>query len=355
MVFLLLTDTDYQQHMLIFQYRNLIQKHRLPSTGCLLSAIIAADEFRALQSGAGTRDNQKSKERNAVSTPINRRREQPSTYWVQDRSNEEELVRLQLQDQLVTAGMGGPLPEQPAQATFQRVLDVGCGTGGWLIEAANTYPTIPLLMGVDVSERMITYAQAQAGTRQVSDRVQFRTMDALLKLEFPVAFFDLVNHRFGWSWLRTWDWPKLLEEYQRVTRPGGVIRVTECEINESTSPALTHLNQLLLQALYQAGHFFTLERRGVINEMAQLLNRYGVRNVQTQAYTLEYRAGTPEGHLFYEDIRHAYRTFVPFLRKWTQVPDDYEAIYQRMLREMQQPDFVATWNLLTAWGNTPGK
>ncbi len=35
------------------------------------------------------------------------------------------------------------------------------------------------------------------------------------------------------------------------------------------------------------------------------------------------------------------------------VPDDYEEIYQQMLSDMQQPDFVATWGLLTAWGNTP--
>jgi SAM-dependent methyltransferase len=290
-----------------------------------------------------------------MATPTDPRREHPGTYFVQDRSNEEELVRLQLQDHLVNTGMGGVLSEQPDPTIFQRVLDVGCGTGDWLVEAASTYPTMSLLVGVDVNERMIKYAQSQAEVQQVSDRVEFRTMDALRMLEFPVNFFDLVNQRFGWSYLRTWDWPKLLREYQRVTREGGVIRITECEINESSSPTQTRLNQLLLQALYQAGHFFTPDRRGVLNELARLLHQYGLQNVQTQAYTLEYRAGTPEGHHFYEDIRHAYRTFVPFLRKWTRIPDDYEAIYQQALSEMQQPDFVATWRLLTAWGNTPSR
>jgi len=32
------------------------------------------------------------------------------------------------------------------------------------------------------------------------------------------------------------------------------------------------------------------------------------------------------------------------------VPDDYEQIYQQVLNEMQQPDFAALLNLLTAWG-----
>jgi hypothetical protein len=45
---------------------------------------------------------------------------------------------------------------------------------------------------------------------------------------------------------------------------------------------------------------------------------------------------------------------MPFLRKWAQVPGDYEAVYQRVLAEMQEPDFVATWKLLTAWGTNPG-
>ncbi len=46
---------------------------------------------------------------------------------------------------------------------------------------------------------------------------------------------------------------------------------------------------------------------------------------------------------------------LPFLRKWTRVPDDYEEIYQQMLSEMQQPDFVATSSYLTARGDKPRK
>lgn len=291
----------------------------------------------------------------SMPTPIDPRREHPSTYFVQDRSNEEELTRLHAQDQMLTAGMGGVLPEQRDPTIFQRVLDVGCGTGDWLIETAKTYPTISLLVGVDISKKMLEYAGAQAEALQVSDRVQFRTMDALRMLEFPNGYFDLVNERLGASFLRKWDWPKLLSEFQRVTRSGGVIRVTECDLTENNSPALSRLYDLFLQALYNAGNFFTLDRRGVIDELANLLNRHGLQNVQTRIHLLDCRNGMPLWQPYYENVRHGFRTLLPFFRKWTRVPDDYEVIYQQALSEVQQPDFVATWSLLTAWGINPSQ
>ena len=286
--------------------------------------------------------------------PAPHNKERPSTYFVQDRSNEEELARLHLQDQLITAGMGGVLPEQPNPTLFHHVLDIGCGTGGWLIEVAKTYPTISRLVGVDISKRMVDYAREQAKEQQVDDRVEFAVMDALLLLEFPPDSFDLVNQRLASSFLRTWDWPKLLSECQRVTRAGGVVRITECDIPlDSSSESLNALEHLLLQALYHAGHFFSLESNGLTKELARLLQQHGLRYVQTQQHPLLYRGGTLEGQTEAANLAYLYRTLQPFLRKWTRVPDDYQRIYQQMLQEVQRSDFLFTWPLLTAWGTTP--
>jgi ubiquinone/menaquinone biosynthesis C-methylase UbiE len=277
--------------------------------------------------------------------------EQPSTYFVQDRSNKEEVVRLQIQDQLITAGMGGVLPEQPDPSSLRNILDVGCGTGGWLIETARTYPTITRLIGVDVSNKLLDYARAQAAEQQVAGRVEFFVRDVLRSLEFPDASFDLVNQRLGMSYLRTWDWPQTLAEYQRVTRPGGVIRITESSFPTSGSESLTRLSALFIRALSQAGHLFIQDDpNGVFSELPQLLQRHGLTHVQTRQHTLVHRAGTPEGQSFYEDTQHMFRTIVPFFQKWTRVPDDYEKIYQQALSDIQQPGFVATWPLLTVWG-----
>src|SRR6202022_2498932 len=134
--------------------------------------------------------------------------------------------------------------------------------------------------------------------------------------------------------LRTWDWPNLLQEYQRVTQPGGIIRITEPEIViESRSPALTQLYDLVLDAFFQGGHLFEGEGRGVTSRLAGLLRQSGLQHVQTKEHALLFRSGTEEGQAFCEDIRRGFRTVVPFLRKWALIPGDYEALYQQALVE----------------------
>src|SRR5260370_24723536 len=93
------------------------------------------------------------------------------------------------------------------------------------MEAAQTYPAMSLV-GIDISQRMINYARTQAQASLVPDRVQFHVMEALGTLDFPPAFFDLVYLRFSISFVRTWDWPKLLWELLCILRSGAVFPVS---------------------------------------------------------------------------------------------------------------------------------
>jgi ubiquinone/menaquinone biosynthesis C-methylase UbiE len=286
-----------------------------------------------------------------MSSPKEPPREHPSTYFVQDRSNKDEMARLEVLDKMLTTSMGGVLLELPDPTILRRVLDVGCGTGHWLIETARAYPTIEKLIGGDISEKIIEYARAQAESAALNRRVQFQTMDALRILEFPDASFDLVNQRGGTSWLRTWDWRKILLEYQRVCRPGGIIRITEANMNvESNSPALTKICNLSLETFYHSGRLFTASNDGVTSELERLMTQYGIQEVKTKAYTLVYRAGTIECQYFYQNMALWFRVGLPFYQKWTRVPADYQETCEQALKEMQQPDFAATWAFLTGWG-----
>lgn len=279
------------------------------------------------------------------------KKEHPSTYMVQDRANQEEMERLRVQDQMFTKHMGGVLPEQSDPTRFERVIDVGCGTGGWLITLAKTYPASKTLVGIDISARMINYAREQAIEHGVSDRVEFHVMDALRMIEFPKGYFDLVNHRFNFSYLRTWDWPNLLQKYQYAARLDAVIRITEGALFlESTSPALNTLDELVLDAFWHAGHLFIPGHAGVTTALPNLLHQQGLSEVQTRVIPTEYVAGTDSLPAFANDMQLAFRTMLPFLRKWTRVPDNYDQIYQQALADMQQPDFRANGQLVTVWG-----
>jgi ubiquinone/menaquinone biosynthesis C-methylase UbiE len=286
-------------------------------------------------------------------SPHPRKKGQPGTYVMNDRQGKDDLKRLESQARLFTALMGGPLSEQSDPTIFQQALDIGSGSGSWAIEAAETYPTLSLT-GIDINQTMINYANEQAKTSQVDDRVKFLVMDALRKLDFPDASFDLVNLRLGLSFIRTWDWPTLINEMLRVTRPGGTIKLTDTEVmHNGNSPALKELTEMSLCAFFRAGHLFTEESSGLTAHLPRLLTQYGCQQVQSKAYYLESQANTPNGQLFFEDIKQIFSLVRPFLQKWGCAPKNYDEIYQQALIEMQQSDFYFIWNLHSAWGITP--
>ncbi len=276
-----------------------------------------------------------------------------STYVVSQSKKKAELLRLALQSRMITTAMGGVLSEQPDPSIFRRVLDIGCGTGGWIVEAVQTYPEMSLV-GIDINPLMVEYSLAQTEAQGLESRVEFQVMDALKKREFPEDSFDLINLRFGISFVRTWKWPNLLLEMQRVVRPGGIIRLTECETgSKNTSQALTQLDDLGTRALYQAGHLFVQEKTGLTNHLADLLTKSWCEGVQTKSYPLAFYAGTLEGTNFKEDMDYTIQVTRPFIQKWGGLPDNHDVLYRQALTDMEQPDFSAIWPYLTAWGRKP--
>jgi ubiquinone/menaquinone biosynthesis C-methylase UbiE len=247
---------------------------------------------------------------------------------------------------MIATAMGGVLSEQPDPSVFHQVLDIGCGTGGWIIEAAKQYPTMHFT-GIDISNRMIEHARAQT---KGNSQVKFQQMDALRRLAFPSDSFDLVNLRFGISFIRTWEWPEVICEMLRVTKPGGVLRLTDARIvQESSSPALKTFQLQMVCALAWAGHINGNDEGGITGQLAPWLQRYGARQIQTKSYHTRYQAGTKEGKMYSENVSHAMKTLKAFLQKWVGVTD-YEQLCQMAREQMSQPDFYAVWDLLTVWG-----
>src|SRR5207247_136784 len=114
--------------------------------------------------------------------------------------------------------MGGLFPERTDLDGVARILDIGCGPGGWAVDVANSYPGTEVV-GIDISEVMITSARNEAQKYHVKN-VMFVKMNALHPLKFPSQHFDLVNMRAAVEYVPRENWHALLQECYRVIKPG---------------------------------------------------------------------------------------------------------------------------------------
>lgn len=274
-----------------------------------------------------------------------------TTHYVPDWHTKSNLKRLKHLDRLATLTLGGILPEQANPALFQRVLDLGSGTGHWAIDVALMYPTTSLV-GIDIDPYLSNYAQEEAEAAGVGERVKFFTMDALQTLAFPDASFDLVNLRFGTSFLRTWDWPRILQECTRVLRSEGTMRITEMEVcHQSSSAALLQTNRWLTEALTFAGYFFEPVSTGLTARLADLLRSQGYQQIQTKMITPFIQGDTKLGQEMYNYLLTSLVLHRSLIRKWCNIDlNEYDRTCQQVYVDAQQSNFYAQPLYRTVWG-----
>ena len=273
--------------------------------------------------------------------------------YVIDAESAAEMARLMRQDQLMTSGMGGVLSEIDLNGV-QRVLDLACGPGGWPLEVAYTYSDMEIV-GVDISERMIAYANAQAQVQQRTN-VSFQVMDILKQLAFPEASFDLVNARFLSSFMLRDKWPLLFREVLRVLRPGGIMRLTEPEAGMSNKLHFEKTLHLGMQAMNRAGLNFSPNgyHYGIVHMLPSFFRQVDLPILGQRAHFIEYSFGTEHHESFYHELALAFQLFEPLVVKMhLATPQEWRDLSQRGLAEMYEEDFCAAWMLLTIWGEKP--
>jgi ubiquinone/menaquinone biosynthesis C-methylase UbiE len=264
------------------------------------------------------------------------------------------MARLIDQDRLITRGMGGPLADRLDLTGIDRILDVACGPGSWAQEVGFAYPEIEVV-GIDISQAMIEYAQAQAEVQGL-DNVSFEVMDIQKPLEFPSESFDLVNARFI-NFLPAAAWPKLMREFERITRHRGVIRLTESEWWYFTnSPALENLNAMIIRALKLQGESFSQSGRftGVLPMLGGFLREIGCVNITHVPYVIDYSAGTEAHEGFRRDAAVVFKLFQPFIvRMGVATREEVDQLYEQMKFEMMKDDFRGLMLPITVWGEKP--
>lgn len=276
-----------------------------------------------------------------------------NTYFI-DAENAAEMARLTVQDSITTKAMGGLFPEHAGVSNIHDVLDIACGPGGWVLDVAQTYPD-KKVTGIDISRLMIEYAKSQANGKGLSN-ASFQVMDALKPLEFADNSFDLVNARFLMAFMPKTAWGQLLQEAMRITRPGGIIRLTEFEAPVTNSLGVTTLAGMLTRSLWRAGQSFSPDGRhmGITPVLARLLREAGCIQVQEMAHIMDYSIGTEAHASNYQNVMTLYKLLQPFFVKMgVTTQEEVNQVYQQALEEMKSKDYFGVIFFLAAWGTKP--
>ena len=104
----------------------------------------------------------------------------------------------------------------------EEVLDVGCGIGVGPIHIVELYDC--RVMAVDISNKMLYWAEKRAKREDVDQSITFRQAD-ILDLPFDDDRFDAVIVESVLAFVK--DKEKALQEVIRVTKPGTYIGINE--------------------------------------------------------------------------------------------------------------------------------
>jgi arsenite methyltransferase len=209
------------------------------------------------------------------------------------------------------------------------ILDVGCGAGVTPVNIAKQYGC--RVFGVDISERMIQRSIQRAAKEKVMDKVEFRTADAQ-ELPFEDDFFDAVITESVTAFPE--DKQKAVNEYARVTKPGGYVG-----LNESTwlrSPPTPEMIAWVSQDIGGSASPLTSEEWTGLLETAGLKNivaRTSEIDVQNEARGIFRRYGfggmlTVWSRMLSLYIRNpSYREFVKGVGRTGIVPQNLEIYF----------------------------
>lgn len=220
---------------------------------------------------------------------------------------------------------------------YPAILDVGCGTGINLFEAARWFSPAGLLCGIDLSPGMVEVARAKAALLSVP--AQFLVGDAE-RLPYPDGTFDLVVCNSVLHWFH--DRGAALREIARVLKPGGQVALI-C----AASPGFQEwfgLIGALTAVLRGPKNGAMAPRLPSVTEVAHLLAGAGLRIDHLANPVIRQRIRQPE--LF---VRQMVTVAPQWAADLTPAEQAWvEAMAHRTLRQWSPLGFPNTWSAVEA-------
>lgn len=262
----------------------------------------------------------------------------------------------------------------------ERVLDVGCGAGCWLIDMAKRHPH-KAYVGLDRDPHVIELARTSAlaqGIRNTSFLVADMNALAPHADVFQDGTFGYINAAFLAEAMLCTDYAQLAKTLYRLCSPCGAICWTEAELPLTTSCAFSRLCQLLYKALDAVGHRYgppsptqelieeQRKRLGLPEpERGQLaitpmlhywLAEAGFTEVREEVHTIDLSSYARANGVFFEQMPLFLRNIKPFLTITSTIDErGFDRLADTAMREIAAEDFCARLYALSVSASKPGQ
>ncbi|TFY53558.1 hypothetical protein EVJ58_g9389 [Rhodofomes roseus] len=110
-----------------------------------------------------------------------------------------------------------------------RVLELGCGTGVWVLEACKLWPKASFV-GLDIIKCQPDLSSPDFERTELAPRVTWVNADFLEPLPFRDGQFDFVRMSHIALAVPEDEWQYLFDECARILEPGGIIEIVEDDL-----------------------------------------------------------------------------------------------------------------------------
>ncbi|KAF7732270.1 hypothetical protein EC973_005165 [Apophysomyces ossiformis] len=224
-----------------------------------------------------------------------------ASYWLP--KDEEEQDRLTGQHFALKELFGGnvlPIVGQHVPLDNNaKILDIGCGGGTWILDMATEYPNCDY-EGVDIVD--------VAKSHLWPERAHFKCGNILEPLDFPDNTFDLVNMRLFVLALRETEWPLAIQEALRVTKPGGILHLTEVDYKLTGNVVVQDMIKTIHAECASRG-----QNPHIVTQLERILNEKGAVVLEKTEKEVSLVGDTGISKKFVWDWKHGLKSGLPVL------------------------------------------
>lgn len=182
--------------------------------------------------------------------------------------DEEEDSRINLQHHALYNAIGNHYIA-PISPTLRTILDVGTGTGIWADQMARLFPAA-VVVSLDIALSSFKHSPME--------NCFLCQGNVLTGLPFPDAFFSYTHQRLLVAAIPAEQWPGVVRELIRVTRPGGWVELIEIDNRmQNAGPATAKVQQFMEEISTDLG--FNWE---VVRNLGGRLKQEGLQHVEMQ-------------------------------------------------------------------------